>query len=281
MAELQAGESVYLMGPTGGGKSTLALGILCNHAEYSGPAIVVSRELSSAAAAARAGSILADVSWSDVLGKSGASGGRSREQAFARLSELSRFSMLAGEHTSLADIKRAISSVRGRFPGQPIMLAVDYLQIMEAERGGHDIRQNISSIVEALRRLVAHERVVGLMISQMSRLTSRQARAGELVGKDAADAGAESSAIERSAAITLTIGELGEPDAEGWRDVVLNRGKSRYGGGDTVFTLRQRGSSGDLRQGVESGQEGARGARDAARRRKAGAGAERGHGRGP
>jgi hypothetical protein len=96
---------------------------------------------------------------------------------------------------------------------------------------------------------------VGLMISQMSRLTSRQARAGELVGKDAADAGAESSAIERSAAITLTIGELGEPDAEGWRDVVLSRGKSRYGGGDTVFTLRQRGSSGaTFVKASESGQ---------------------------
>jgi hypothetical protein len=164
--------------------------------------------------------------------------------------------MLAGEHTSLADIKRAISSVRGRFPGQPIMLAVDYLQIMEAERGGHDIRQNISSIVEALRRMVAKELVVGLMISQMSRSTSRLARAGELVGRDAADAGAESAAIERSAAVTLTIGEVSEPDAEGWRDVVLSRGKSRYGGGDTVFTLRQRGASGTtFVKGVASGQE--------------------------
>ncbi len=256
VAELQPGESAFLMGPTGGGKSTLALGILCNHAEHNGPAILVSRELSAAAAAARAGALLADVPWSDVLGKSPSSGERFQEQAFARLRELPRFFMLAGEHTSLADIKRAISSVRGRFPGQPIMLAVDYLQIMEAERGGHDIRQNISSIVEALRRLVAKELVVGLMISQMSRSTSRLARAGELVGRDAADAGAESAAIERSAAVTLTIGEVSEPDAEGWRDVVLSRGKSRYGGGDTVFTLRQRGASGTtFVKGAASGQE--------------------------
>lgn len=157
---------------------------------------------------------------------------------------LPRLGLLDGEKTKLADVELAIRELQRRYPGQPIMMAVDYVQIMAAEQGPRDLRQQISSVVESLRQLVARHEVVGLMISQMSRSSSRQVRAGELVGKDAADTGAESAAIERSAAITLTIGQLGESDADGWRDVMLSRGKGRYGGGDTVFTLRQRGASG-------------------------------------
>jgi hypothetical protein len=60
-------------------------------------------------------------------------------------------------------------------------------------------------------------------------------------------AGAESSAIERAAYLTLTIGAAGAEQVDGARPVELNVGKARFGGGDRVLPMYYEGRTGRWR----------------------------------
>ena len=240
--ELPLGESLYLMGSSGSGKTTLALCFAAYHAQHHGPVLIVSRELREEAAGARLGAMLSGQRWADVLR------GPGTEDAIRALLELPRLLFLDDQRTTMAHVSAAIDEARADFPGQPIMLLVDYVQIMEASgRSGGEIRQRTTDAVEELRVMIKRQLVIGLVLSQMSRGNSRAARGGERLGADSADGGAETSAIERAAAITAEIGRQTPMAADGSRDVQLSIGKARYGGGDRVIELRQWGASGMTR----------------------------------
>jgi hypothetical protein len=186
--------------------------------------------------------MLSGTSWSDVLR------GRATEQAAAALLDLPRLLFLDEDRTSFSALRRCIAEVKVDFPGEPIMVLVDYIQLIEASgRGSGELRQRTNDAVDELRRLILAEKLLGLVLSQMSREVSRAAKRGERLGGDAGDGGAESAAIERAAAITAEIGrqvEVTEPGVYGAKDVQLSIGKGRYGGGDRVVELRQWGASG-------------------------------------
>lgn len=241
IAELPLGESLYLMGPSGSGKTTLAFCFAAHHARHCGPVLIVSRELSEETAGARLGSMLSGASWSDVLR------GRAIDEAAAALLDLPRLLFLDEDRTTFTALRRAIAEAKADFPGEPIMVLVDYVQILEASARGGELRQRTNDAVDELRRLILAEKLLGLVLSQMSREVSRAAKRGERLGSDAGDGGAESAAIERAAAITAEIGrqvEVTEPGVYGAKDVQLSIGKGRYGGGDRVVELRQWGASG-------------------------------------
>jgi hypothetical protein len=146
------------------------------------------------------------------------------------------------EQASLATLRRAICDVREMYPGEPILAVVDYLQIVESER--RETRDRVSDAVERVARLVGRTGVVGLLLSQTSRAASRQLASGERIGADAADAGAETAAIERWSAAVITIGTIGEPAEDGSRAAELSIAAARYEAGDRVAPARV-----DLRTG--------------------------------
>lgn len=238
--ELPLGEACYLMGPTGSGKTTLALNMAMSHAEHIGPVIIVSRELREETAGARVGSMRSGTRWADVLR------GPATEQAITALLELPRMVFLDDERATFECLQKAIDECKIDFPGQPIMVLADYIQIMQASSAGRagDLRQRASEAVDEMRNLLKRNLVVGLVLSQMSRNASSEAKRGNRLGADSDGGGAETSAIERAAAMQLEIGYKTPIAEDGSTDVQLSISKMRYGGGDRVVELRQWGASG-------------------------------------
>jgi hypothetical protein len=199
----------------------------------------VSRELSEVAAFARIGAMESETAWVDVLR------GRTTEEAIDACMRLPRLVFLDEERTSFSQLSKAIGELKQDFPGQPIMLLVDYVQLMDASvRNGMDARTRVADAVGMLRVLIQKTKVLGLVLSQMSRKNAEESRKGSKVGADTADGGAESAAIEQAAAITAQIGRQSALHADGSRDVALSIGKARYGGGDRVIELKQWGATG-------------------------------------
>src|SRR5690606_5690380 len=132
----------------------------------------------------------------------------------------------------------------------PIMAVADYGQILEAP--GEGTRDRVAAVWREANRLARHYRAVVVMLSQMSRAASRAARAGERLGADAMDGGAETAAIERWSTLVLEIGAVGEEDGAGWREVALSIGKGRMSGGDRVVPMRYHGAHGRWRVAGEA-----------------------------
>lgn len=237
--ELPLGESLFLMGATGAGKTTLALAMAAHHAQHTGPVIIFSLELMAATIGARLGAMITHESWSDTLR------GPATKAACAALVQLPRLCFLDRKRANFDSLRRTVVEVRGQFPDEPIMALVDYAQLLKSsQRSGSDLRMRVADAIGELREIIQDEHLLGLVLSQMSRDNARAARKGERKGLETADGGAESAAIEQAAAITLSLGRAGELQADGSRSVELNVGKARYGGGDRVIELKQWGASG-------------------------------------
>jgi replicative DNA helicase len=237
---IPVGEGVYFMGNTGGGKTTVALNMIMNHARRRGPAIIASFELRSGIIGSRAAGIAAHVSWRDVL-----TYGDITEHAIKQLAKIDRLHFIDSKKTSIAYLRRAIAQVKKRYPGQPIMVMVDYVQIVRPEFAPiGEARANVTEAVHDLRNLFADEEVLGLCLSQMSRANAKSAREGGKQGLDTLDGGAETGAIEQSAALTLTIGKRGPLLEDGSREIEIHVGKARYGGDDRVVLIKSYGATG-------------------------------------
>lgn len=238
IAPLRLGALVVVMGPTGSGKTTLAAGLLAEHAELNGPSLYQSLELDSDELAARLIGMRTDAAWLDVL-----RGGVPREKMIGAVRPLKRLYVI--DHTgdpSIEGVDRRVQDLRLVYGNQPIMVACDYLQLASAIGG--DPRTAIATAVEGLRTTAKRLRVVVIGVSQTSRAAAERLRTGDMLGAETASAGAETSAIERSAYLTLALGVAGELDDSGVNDVELNIGKSRFGGGDRIIPMRFDGRSG-------------------------------------
>jgi hypothetical protein len=235
LAVIRQGGIVPVMGPTGAGKSSLVAGMLIAH---EGPTVVLSRELPADELAARAIGMQCDASWLDVLT------GKVPRHEMERVL-MPRLYVLDRKNATLGALCEAIQAAQRDYPGEQVLVAIDYVQILESVAA--EARAKVADILAQIDDIARAYRVVVLAISQMSRASSRAARAGEAIGADSTDGGAESAAIERFATMTLSIGASGPEREDGTKAVDLSIGKGRMTGGDRVLPMSYCGRSGRWR----------------------------------
>jgi hypothetical protein len=215
LAVVRQGGIVVVMGPTGAGKTSLLVGMLIAH---DGPVVVLPRELPADELAARAIGMQCDASWLDVLT------GRVPRHEMERML-MPRLYVLDRQNAMLGALVTAIQAAQQECPGQQVLVAVDYVQILDSSE--RETRAKVADILAQIDDIARDHRVVALTISQMSRASSRAARNGEALGADSTDGGAESAAIERFATMTLSIGSSGPEREDATRAVDLSIGKGR------------------------------------------------------
>lgn len=228
IAEVRAGNLVTLSGPTGRGKSTLAVAIGFRFAREQGWLFVLSLELGVDEMGGRGIGMQTESSWSEVL-----KGDLADDRMLEALPE--RLQMLDWQSASLGALDARLAELRAADPTVPVLFVIDYGQLLEGDED--EQRARVSAAWKRAKRIAMRHRAVGLMLSQMSRANARAANSGERVGAEAVDGGAETGAIEQWSSVVLELGLAGEPDQYGRRPVQLNVGKGRMGGGDMVWPL--------------------------------------------
>lgn len=239
LVRVRAGGYVVVMGPTGGGKTSLVAALAIEHARNAGPVVAMSRELPADEFGARAIGMQCDAGWEDVLR------GRVEEHEMRRRADLPRVFIADRKDATLPVLVQMIRAAQEEYPGQLVLAVVDYVQIVESKEG--DPRAKVSDVIQQIDDILREHRCAGLLISQMSRAASRAARSGDAMGADSTDGGAESGAIERTASVTLSIGQSGPECEDGSRTVDLSIGKGRMSGGDQVVPMTYWGKSGRWR----------------------------------
>ena len=254
LVTVRPGGIILLIGGTGRGKSSLAVTLLAEHAHDRGPALACSLELPCDEWTARAVGMRVDASWSEVL--------RGHVPARIMREVLSeRLGIIEREHASLDAFANAIDELRAEFPDGPMLVAVDYVQLVELS-DEREIRARVGRVMRELDRIARSRRVVMIALSQGSRAASRVLASGEAVGAATTDSGAESADLERWASVTLAIGALADHESgDGSLVGDLSIGKDRMGKGDRVVPARYYGRSGlwrtngDARPATEVRQE--------------------------
>jgi hypothetical protein len=237
VASVYLGGIATLTGGTGAGKTSLGMHIAIRHAVNRGPAIVASLELPQRIIGARVVGIRCDESWAGVLG-----GHVPLEHMRGQWPE--RLRIIERRDATMENLHASIAAARRDYPDEPMLIVVDYVQIMDNEE--RDIRRRVARAMEEFDELANEHHAVVLALSQGSRASSRQLASGEKIGRETADAGAEAAEIERWSVCTIAIG--GHAPTEGdWSAVDLSVGKGRIGGGDVVYPARYCGRTGAWR----------------------------------
>lgn len=239
LVRIRAGGIAVIMGGSGSRKSSLTAALLVEHAQHVGPAIALSIELPAEEFGGRIVGMRCDASWEEALR------GQVRREFMVDALDLPRLYVIDQENATLANLDKAIEQAGIDYPGQPILCAVDYAQLVESKE--REVRMQVADAFKQINRITRRRRVVAIAVSQMSRVAAQQARDGEKIGAASADGGAESAAIERFATLTLSIGAMSEPRADGSQAVELSLGKARMLGGDRVFMMNSWGRSGRWR----------------------------------
>lgn len=239
LVRIRAGGIAVIMGGSGSGKSSLTSGLLVEHAANVGPAIALSIELPAEEMAGRIVGMRCDASWEEALR------GQVRREFMEDALNLPRLYVIDQEDATVANLEAAIAVARADYPDQPILVAIDYAQLLDSEE--REARMRVADAFKQINRVARRTRVVAIAVSQMSRAAAQQVRDGEKIGAASADGGAESAAIERFASVTLTIGAASEPRTDGSRLVELSLGKGRMVGGDRVFKMDSWGRTGRWR----------------------------------
>lgn len=236
IVKVRLGGIVLLIGGTGRGKTSLVATLLLEHAQRSGPALALSLELTGDEWTARVIGVHCTASWAEVLRGEVPVG-----QMLGALPE--RLAIVERDHASIEELEHAIDALQREYPGEPVLVAVDYVQLVGAD-SEDEIRPRIGKVMRTLDRIARNKRVVLIALSQGSRASSRALGSGEALGAATTDSGAESADLERWATATLAIGQHG-PESEGGSCAAdLSLGKSRMGGGDRVLPARYHGASG-------------------------------------
>lgn len=244
LARCRLGGTVTITAGSGAGKTSLASCAAVEHARDRGPALVVSLELPVEELAARIVGQSAGESWEAALT------GRVEAGAAAHALALPRLAIIDRTIASLATLKRGVEEMRADFPGEPLLIVVDYVQLVEsAER---EIRARVGDVMRSLSNIARASGAVVVALSQTSRAAARSLSKGESIGRDSMDSGAESADIERWSSITLALGSAGQPAEDGSTPVELSIGKDRMGGGDRVVPMRYHGRTGLWRIAGES-----------------------------
>ena len=235
LARIRAGGTAVIIGGSGSGKSSLASCMLVEHARDVGPAIALSIELPAEELAARIVSQRCDASWEDALC------GRVPGQDMARVLDLPRLYVLDRRRATIANLEKVVDAARAEYPGQPILVAIDYAQLLDSKE--REARMRAADAFAQIDDCAREKKFVAIALSQMSRLSAQKARRGEALGAESSDLGAESAAIERFATVTMAIGLAAERE-DGSQAVELSIGKSRMSKGDRVIPMTYYGRSG-------------------------------------
>lgn len=236
LVQLMTSFMLVLQGGSGSGKSTFAFQVATRHALTAGPVLVVTPELSAEELAARAVSRESGVTWFQAL-----RGEASKEATEAALA-VDRLYILDGRDATIRGARIEIQALKRDYPGLPIVVVIDYLQILEAE--GKDERERMKNAVEGLRALAKAEDVFILLMSQTSRAAATALRKGEMTGIETMSAGAESGQIERAAYATLTLGAVVEAGDDEPVTVEVSIGKNRMGRSNKVLPMAYDGRRG-------------------------------------
>jgi energy-coupling factor transporter ATP-binding protein EcfA2 len=239
IARIRPGGIVVVMGPSGAGKSSLVAGLMISHARHYGPAVYLSCELPGDEITARMVGMQCDASWEDVLR------GRVERQFMETALDLPRMYIVERNDATLDTLSDTLTAARAEFPGEPVLAAVDYTQIVP--NPSSEMRGRIEQVMRGIDSLVRSHRAVGIAVNQMSRANARAARAGEALGRETEDLAAESATVERFATVTLTIGGMKRLNEAGDESVQLSVGKGRMGGGDQVIPMVYEGRTGRYR----------------------------------
>lgn len=240
LCRVRAGGIVVVMGGSGSGKSSLVGNLLLQHARDVGPAIALSIELPADEFAARIVGIQCDASWEDVLR------GNVVYEHMRQALALPRFYVLDRKQATLETLVRCTEEIRRQHPGEPILAAIDYAQLIQSPE--RDIRLRVADAISRIDDVSRGQGIVTIAVSQMSRAAAAAAAAGEKIGAESASLGAESAAIERFASITIAIGQRGEPCPDSSQAVEVSIGKGRMSDlGDRVLPARYWGRTGRWR----------------------------------
>lgn len=222
---VRPGGMALLIGTTGGGKTSLTLGMLLDHARSRGPAIMMTLELPDDEAVARGIGVQLGAGWANVL--------RGEISDADMMAALPKRLAVLPRGSDLRDLGHACAALRDAHPNEPILVAVDYAQILPSPE--REIRRAVAANVVLLDEIARETRALMLVLSQSSRGNARALRTGELIGADSTDAGAEAADLERWASVTIALGRMGPDREDGSRPVEVSIGKSRMGGGDRVL----------------------------------------------
>jgi len=235
LVRARVGATIVIMGGSGSGKTSLKTCLLLDHARNVGPAIDLSLELPADEAGARVVSIRLDVSWEDALCA------RVLSSEMDRVLNEPRYFVLDRRRATIKNLEKCIDAARAEFPGEPILVAIDYAQLLDSDK--REERLRVADAFSQIDECAREKRFVALALSQMSRANQKRARDGEAIGAESSDLGAESAAIERFATVTMAIGKSTLRD-DGSEAVELSVGKARMSKGDKVFPMSYWGKSG-------------------------------------
>ena len=235
IARVRVGATVVIIGGSGSGKSSLVSCLLVEHAKNIGPAVALSIELPAEELAARIVGQRCDASWEDALR------GNVPRADMERVLNLPRLYVLDRRRATIANLERCVDAARKEYPGQPILVAVDYAQLLDSRE--REARMRVADAFAQIDDVAREKRFVALALSQMSRMSAKRARQGDAIGAESADLGAETAAIERFATLTLSIGMASERE-DGSSAVELSVGKARMGKGDRVIPMTYYGRTG-------------------------------------
>jgi hypothetical protein len=171
-----------------------------------------------------------DASWEDALR------GRVPVADMTRVLDLPRLLVLDRRRATIRNLERAVDAARAMWPGEPILVAIDYAQLLESRE--REERQRVAHAFAQIDDCAARSGS-SRSRSRRCRVSARTARKGEALGADSADLGAETAAIERFATVTLSIGMAAERE-DGSSAVELSIGKWRMGKGDRVVPMTTR-----------------------------------------
>lgn len=236
IARARAKSMIVMTAPSGAGKTSLALEMSWRHALEVGPVVYLSLELDADEAAGRIVGQRCLCSWEDALRC------RVPRHDMDRALALPRMVVLATEDATIARLVTAVELLRAENPGQPVLVVVDYLQLLVVGESSEE-RIKVSNAVEHLRRLAQRLAVVLLVLSQTSRAVAAQLKDGGLLGAETAATGAETAQIERAGALTIALGGM-KVQEDGETAMDLSIGKGRMGQGDRVYQALYDGKTG-------------------------------------
>lgn len=222
---LVPGSLTVVIGFQGSGKSSFAAQLGAHHAE-SGWTIYYLGEMSPRILAARIIGQRTKRPWQDVLhGKIG------DDEMSAVLDRL-RFRIIPRHPDPIAAIRQTIAEVRAIDARAPVMLIVDYVQLLAMTKS--DMRVSNTEVIRALQALIESQELVGVILSQTSRGNSKRIREGAEDSIDLADTGAETAELERSATLQLVLSYQQKDDTR-VHEVIVAITKRRFGGPTKLY----------------------------------------------
>ncbi len=225
---LPVGTVTYVVAGTGRGKTSFAAQVGTHHAKTM-PVVYYMGELSPQKLAARVVAQRTRQPWGDVL-----RGKVPQEQARLALESLDMRVVARSE-----DPSEAIEAALGACEGGPVMLVVDYVQLLADEVGEKDLRLATIAVVRWLTRLTVDRGLITVVLSQTSRFTSAFLRQdSDLKAEDGVGAGAETSRIENDADNLLTLRLRGD---DGDAEILVGKARLR---GPSVVGMKFHGSTG-------------------------------------